>query len=69
MKKHIKPHSVINPDVTGAGDTVIAILSAAYAQTKEIELSTKIANAGASIVVGKSGTATTTLGEIEKSET
>lgn len=64
--KHLRAYNVENPDVTGAGDTVIAILSAVYSQTKDIELSAKIANAGASIVVGKSGTATTTLGEIEK---
>jgi rfaE bifunctional protein kinase chain/domain len=64
--KHIKAHPVKSPDVTGAGDTVIAVLSAIYAKTKDIELSGKIANAAASIVVGKSGTATTTVGEIEK---
>ena len=63
---HFKAHPVRNPDVTGAGDTVIAVLSAIYAKTKDIELSGKIANAAASIVVGKSGTATTTVEEIEK---
>ena len=63
--RHIKAHAVQNPDVTGAGDTVIAALSLAYAQTKDIELSAKIANAAAAIVVGKSGTATATIEEIE----
>ena len=62
--KHIKAHSVDNPDVTGAGDTVISVLSLAYAQTKDIELSAKIANAAAAIVVGKIGTATVTIEEI-----
>ena len=62
--KHIQAHSVDNPDVTGAGDTVIAVLSLAYAQTKDIELSAKIANAAAAIVVGKIGTATVTIEEI-----
>ena len=62
--KHIKAHTVENPDVTGAGDTVISALSIAYAQTKDIELSAKIANAAAAIVVGKVGTATLTIEEI-----
>ena len=62
--KHIQAHSVDNPDVTGAGDTVISVLSLAYAQTKDIELSAKIANAAAAIVVGKIGTATVTIEEI-----
>jgi rfaE bifunctional protein kinase chain/domain len=64
--KHVKAHTVKSPDVTGAGDTVIAVLSVVYAKTKDIELSVKIANAAAAIVVGKSGTATTTVNEIEK---
>lgn len=64
--KHVKAHCVSSPDVTGAGDTVIATLSVAYAKTRDIELSVKIANAAASIVVGKSGTATTTVKEIEE---
>jgi len=62
--KHIKPHRVDNPDVTGAGDTVIAALSLAYAQTADIEFSAKIANIAAAIVVGKAGTATVTIEEI-----
>lgn len=64
--KHVKAHCVSSPDVTGAGDTVIATLSVAYAKTRDIELSVKIANAAASIVVGKSGTATTSVKEIEE---
>jgi len=64
--KHIEAHYVENPDVTGAGDTVIAALSIAYAKTNDIEFSAKFANAAASIVVGKWGTATTTIEEIKK---
>ena len=56
--KYIKAHTVENPDVTGAGDTVISVLSLAYTKTKDIELSAKIANATAAVVVGKTGTAT-----------
>ena len=65
--KHIAAHPVENPDVTGAGDTVISALSIAYAKTKDIELSAKIANAAAAIVVGKPGTAMVTVDELEKS--
>ena len=62
--KHIEAHSVENPDVTGAGDTVIAALSLAFAKTKDIEISTTFANAAAAVVVGKTGTATVTIDEI-----
>ncbi len=62
--KHIAAHSINNADVTGAGDTVIAALSIAYAKTDDIEFSAKFANAAAAIVVGKSGTATVTLDEL-----
>ena len=64
--KHVKAHTVESPDDTGAGDTVIAVLSVVYAKTKDIELSVTIANAAAAIVVGKSGTASTTVKEIEE---
>ena len=62
--KHIKAHPVENPDVTGAGDTVVAALSLAFAKTKDIEISAKFANAAAAVVVGKTGTATVTIDEI-----
>ena len=62
--KHIEAHSVENPDVTGAGDTVIAALSLAFAKTKDIEISTIFANAAAAVVEGYTGTATITIDEI-----
>ena len=62
--KHIKPHTVENPDVTGAGDTVIAALSIAYAKTNDIEFSAKFANAAAATAVDKTGTASVTIDEI-----
>tara|TARA_Y100001970_G_scaffold274392_1_gene374040 strand:- start:193 stop:1149 length:957 start_codon:yes stop_codon:yes gene_type:complete len=62
--KHIKPHTVENPDVTGAGDTVIAALSIAYAKTNDIEFSAKFANAAAALAVSKAGTASVTIDEI-----
>ena len=62
--KHIKAHNVDNPDVTGAGDTVISALSMAYAKTKDIELAARFANAAAAAAVSKPGTATVTIDEI-----
>jgi len=64
--KHIAAHPVENPDVTGAGDTVIAALSLAYAKTGDIEVSAKIANVAASIVVGKLGTTVVNIDELGK---
>ena len=64
--KHIEAYHIENPDVTGAGDTVIAALSIAYAQTNDIEFSAKFANAAAAVVVRKNGTATVTIQEIKE---
>ena len=36
--KHIDSHKVKNPDVTGAGDTVIATFSLAFTKTNNIEV-------------------------------
>ena len=62
--KKINAHPVDSPDVTGAGDTVIATLALAYTISKDIEESAKIANAAAAIVVNKTGTASVTIDEI-----
>ena len=62
--KHITAHHVDNPDVTGAGDTVISALSIAYAKTQDIEFSARFANNAAATAVSKSGTATVTINEI-----
>ena len=62
---HVFPALSVNPlDVTGAGDTVIAALSIAYAKTNDIEYSAKFANAAAAIAVSKAGTASVTIDEI-----
>lgn len=45
-------------DVTGAGDTVIGVLSAALSSGETLEKSCFLANAAANVVVGKSGTST-----------
>jgi len=48
-------------DVTGAGDTVIAVLSAALGAQFSLHDSVRLANLAAGIVVGKTGTATVSL--------
>lgn len=51
-------------DVSGAGDTVIAMLSAALATGTSTANAVALANIAASVVVGKSGTAIASPGEI-----
>ncbi len=53
-------------DVGGAGDTVIATLTAALAAGADIEAAAHLANTAAGIVVGKFGTATASPEEIVK---
>jgi D-beta-D-heptose 7-phosphate kinase / D-beta-D-heptose 1-phosphate adenosyltransferase len=55
-------------DVTGAGDTVIASLSYALSCGMSIDESAKFSNRAAAVVVGKIGSATVTLDEIEEYE-
>jgi len=51
-------------DVTGAGDTVVALLAAALACDVSLEAAVRIANTAAGIVVGKIGTAFVTIDEL-----
>ena len=53
-------------DVTGAGDTVLASLGYCLAQNLDIEKSLEFANLAAGVVVGKLGSATASLEEIEE---
>jgi D-beta-D-heptose 7-phosphate kinase/D-beta-D-heptose 1-phosphate adenosyltransferase len=52
-------------DVTGAGDTVLASLGYALAIKKDIVSALEFANLAAGVVVGKLGSATATIDEIE----
>ncbi len=52
-------------DVTGAGDTVIAVLAAAMGASVNLKLAMELANTAAGIVVSKLGTATASAREIE----
>ena len=65
--EHIKSNTEEIFDVTGAGDTVIALFSAAIAAENNYIDSAHFANIGASIVVKKSGTASLTSAELIKS--
>jgi D-beta-D-heptose 7-phosphate kinase/D-beta-D-heptose 1-phosphate adenosyltransferase len=53
-------------DVTGAGDTVLASLGYAVTKGKSLQEAAKFANYAAGVVVGKVGSATATLSEIEE---
>lgn len=51
-------------DVSGAGDTVVAAFAIGYALSLPYEEAVRLANTAAGVVVGKFGTATATLDEI-----
>jgi len=53
-------------DVTGAGDTVIAILAAAFGKDRNMAAAAKLANIGAGIVVGKIGTQAISYDELTR---
>lgn len=53
-------------DVTGAGDTVIAVLAAAVAAGQELPQATALANLAAGLVVAKLGTATVSGPELRR---
>jgi len=53
-------------DVTGAGDTVLASLGFSLSLGNDIKTSVEFANLAAGVVVGKLGSATVTLDEIEE---
>jgi D-beta-D-heptose 7-phosphate kinase/D-beta-D-heptose 1-phosphate adenosyltransferase len=52
-------------DVSGAGDTVVAVMAGALALSAPLALGARLANLAAGVVVGKVGTATATPEEIE----
>lgn len=61
---HVPAYPVRVRDVSGAGDTVVAVLAAMLAMGADFEASMRAANAAASVVVGKRGTATLTVEEL-----
>ena len=61
---HIPAYPVKVRDVSGAGDTVAAVMAVLLAMKTPYEPATRAANAAAAVVVGKRGTATVSLGEL-----
>lgn len=66
---HIKSIARQVNDVTGAGDTVIGVLALALAANATVEQAARLSNCAAGIVVGKVGTASTTLDELRSEVT
>ncbi len=61
---HVPAYPVRVRDVSGAGDTVVAVLAAMLAIDADFESAMRAANAAAAVVVGKRGTATLTVAEL-----
>jgi D-beta-D-heptose 7-phosphate kinase / D-beta-D-heptose 1-phosphate adenosyltransferase len=61
---HVPAYTVRIRDVSGAGDTVVAVLAALLAVGADFESAMRAANAAASVVVGKPGTATVSAMEL-----
>ena len=63
---HLPAHAREVFDVTGAGDTVIAVLAASLAAGSALEDAVALANIAAGIVVGKLGTAVVSAPELRR---
>ena len=61
---HIPAYPVKVRDVSGAGDTVAAVMAVLLAMKAPFESAMRAANAAAAVVVGKRGTATVSLAEL-----
>lgn len=61
---HVPAYPVRVRDVSGAGDTVVAVLAAMMAADAGFEPAMRAANAAAAVVVGKRGTATVSATEL-----
>ncbi|HEY6406044.1 MAG TPA: PfkB family carbohydrate kinase, partial [Ktedonobacteraceae bacterium] len=61
---HIPTQARIIYDVTGAGDTVVAVLALLLSTGMDMASAAKLANYAAGVVVGKVGTASVTIDEL-----
>ena len=61
---HLAAYTVKVRDVSGAGDTVAAVLAAMLAAAVGVAVALRAANAAAAVVVGKRGTATVSAAEL-----
>ena len=62
--EHLPPHSSVVTDVTGAGDTAVAVFTLALAANADFYSATVLSNLAGGIVVGKMGCATVTPKEL-----
>jgi D-beta-D-heptose 7-phosphate kinase/D-beta-D-heptose 1-phosphate adenosyltransferase len=63
---HVPAHQVKVRDVSGAGDTVAAVIAVLLAAGADWDPALRAANAGAAVAVSKKGTATVTLAELRR---
>src|ERR1700733_11987640 len=63
---HVPAHPVKVRDVSGAGDTVVAVLAVALAAGADWETALRVANAAAAVAVSKKGTAVVTSAELRR---
>jgi len=63
---HVPGHPVKVRDVSGAGDTVAAVLALALAAGADWETALRMANAAAAVAVGKKGAASVTSAELRR---
>lgn len=63
---HLPAHARDVFDVTGAGDTVIAVLAAAYATGETLAQATHLANLAAGLVVGRLGAASVSPQDLQQ---
>src|SRR5450755_964858 len=63
---HVPAHPVKVRDVSGAGDTVAAVLAATLAAGADWETALRMANAAAAVAVSKKGTASVTVRELRR---
>ena len=61
---HVPAYPVRVRDVSGAGDTVVAVLAAMLSLDADFESAMRAANAAAAVVVGKRGTASVSVAEL-----
>jgi len=61
---HVPAYAVKVSDVSGAGDTVAAVMGVLLAMKAPFEPAMRAANAAAAVVVGKRGTATVSIAEL-----
>ncbi|HEY2534578.1 MAG TPA: D-glycero-beta-D-manno-heptose-7-phosphate kinase [Xanthobacteraceae bacterium] len=61
---HVPAYAVKVRDVSGAGDTVAAVIAVLLAMKAPFEQAMRAANAAAAVVVGKRGTSTVSLAEL-----